>query len=116
MLVAATACCDVLQKRCGFAQLATLPRRRSAACPPRSAHVLHRWPQHAHLCGLNLAVAQHLGDQAADERLALVCGAAEAGQPVAVPHRKHLAAVLRGVKAAAAAGVGCTWGAVKRGL
>ena len=68
----------------------------------------------AHLGGLDLAVAQHLGDQASDKRLALVSRPAQTRHPVAVPHSKHPAAVLGGVQAAAAAGLGCTRGAPQR--
>lgn len=55
-----------------------------------------------HLGGLDLAVAQHLSHQAADERLALVRGAAQPRALDAVPHRKHPPAVARRRKAAAA--------------
>ena len=92
-----------------------LPRHSPPASPPASQRPAPSPAQHVHraaphLGGLDLAVAQHLCDQAPDQRLALVGGAPQAGHPHAVPHGKHLAAVLRGIEGAAAAaatGVGC---------
>lgn len=82
-----------------------------AAAAPRSPPA---GPPSTHLGGLDLAVAQHLGHQAADERLALVGGAAQPRALDAVPHSKHPPAVARRREAAAAAGLrrcgACTGG------